>query len=77
MTVEPTVSLGDIAVIAGLVLAGVGNYFATVGVAKSVDYKVEELRRGRGLILRDWPVKVQRCFGYINGKSQSQSHSDD
>jgi hypothetical protein len=48
----------------GLCLAGVGNYFGTVARVKEVDWKIEELRRGRGLILRDWPPMVKRCFGY-------------
>ena len=76
MQVDQTISFGDIMVCVGIVAAGAANYFGTIAKINSVDYKVEELRRGRGLILKDWPYTIQRCFNYVyvarNGK-----HTDD
>jgi hypothetical protein len=57
-------------VIGGMVLAATVNYITTVQRQKATDWKVEELRRGRGLILRDWPQRVQQCFGYIAGNGR-------
>ena len=76
MIIDQTISVGDIFVIGGLIVGGAANYFGTVGKVKSVDYKVEELRRGRGLILKDWPYPVQRCFNYINGNGSGRHHDE-
>lgn len=65
------ISIGDLAVIVGLVGTALGNYFTTRNMTERTDYKVEELRRGRGLILEHWPPAVQRCFGYFNGNSRA------
>jgi hypothetical protein len=67
MNIEPTISVGDLCIFVGMCGAAVGNYFGTVNKVKEVKWMVEELRRGRGLILRDWPPMVKRCFGYRNG----------
>ena len=67
MSIDPQVSLGDIIVVVGFVVGGLANYFMLSSKVREVLYKVEELRRGRGLILEHWPYAVQRCFGYRNG----------
>lgn len=78
MTISPTISLGDIALIVGLLGTMVWNYFAIIrrqdrlnarhdllsNRVTNLDGKVEELRRGRGLILEHWPATVRRCFGF-------------
>lgn len=64
MDISPTISVGDIAVVVGMAVAATGNYFAIANKIKATDWKVEELRRGRGLILDHWPPMVRRCFGY-------------
>jgi hypothetical protein len=74
MIIEPTISVGDVSVIGGLVLAATVNYITTVQRVKATDWKVEELRRGRGLILREWPQKIQQCFGYISGNGRHGDH---
>ena len=61
---DPTISVGDVVAIVGMTAAAVGNYFAIASKIKATDWKVEELRRGRGLILDHWPPMVRRCFGY-------------
>lgn len=68
------VSIGDVCVIAGVVGSVAWNYF---GLHRKIDHldnrqsttekTLEELRRGRGLILgetSDWPNAVRRCFGF-------------
>ena len=59
-----SISIGDIAIMVGLVGTAAANYFGVVNKIKAVDYKLEELRRGRGLILEHWPHAVRRCFGF-------------
>lgn len=68
MDLKTEISVGDVAVVVGLAVTAAANYFGLQGKIKSVDYKVEELRRGRGLILEHFPPMVKRCFGYIDGK---------
>lgn len=78
MTISPTISLGDIALILGLAGTMIWNYVMIIrrqdGLnarhtllsqrVTNLDGKVEELRRGRGLILEHWPATVRRCFGF-------------
>ena len=69
MQIEDHISVGDILILIGFVGTILGNYFMLKALVREVNYKVEELRRGRGLILEHWPPSVQRCFGYMNGGS--------
>ena len=75
MDIQPTVSLGDLVIACGMAAAAAANYFAVVNKQKATDWKVEELRRGRGLILEHWPPSVRRCFGYSNG-TERQTQRD-
>jgi hypothetical protein len=68
------VSIGDIIVVVGMVGTVLYQYFGTVRQVdriaervKATDTKVEELRRGRGLIMESWPMGFQRCMGFLNG----------
>lgn len=68
------INLGEILLGAGLVGSAVWNYFTTIRRIDALeqrqdgsDSKIEDLRRGRGLILgqdSDWPDAVRRCFGF-------------
>ena len=71
--ISGTITWGDIAVIVGLLIGGTANFYAVKGMVSATDYKVEELRRGRGLILEHFPPMVRRCFGY----GSSHYRSDD
>lgn len=65
--ISPQITVGDLAVICGMLLTAAAHYWAVFFKLKNVDTKVEELRRGRGLILgdgSDWPDAVRRCFGF-------------
>jgi hypothetical protein len=62
---QTTVSLGDLVVCAVAIVSGAGTFFANKARVESVEYKVEELRRGRGIILEHFPPMVRRCFGYM------------
>lgn len=74
MTFSNTITVGDL--FAGLMMvcsaiafyfAGVRRVDAVVIKADVLEKSVEELRRGRGLILdgdSNWPDAVRRCFGY-------------
>jgi hypothetical protein len=66
------ISLGDIVLFAGFCIGGASSYFGTLNKIKATDYKIEELRRGRGLILEHWPHTVQRCFGWRGNGNISQ-----
>ena len=78
MQFSTTISVGDAAVILGLLGSVVYNYFAVVRSVDKLKMKhdalhndVSDLRRGRGLILggdSDWPDAVRRCFGF-HGKT--------
>lgn len=72
------VTIGDVCVIGGIVASVAWNYFgihrkldALESRQTSTENRVEDLRRGRGLILgetSDWPHAVRRCFGMtVNG----------
>lgn len=69
--ISPVISIGDIVVGLGFFIGMLANYFAMKNAISVLDFKVEELRRGRGLIMREWPALVQRCMGFRNG------HRDD
>lgn len=53
------------------------NYIAVVRRVDRIGYRqdatekaVENMQRGRGLILEHWPPMVRRCFGYgANGNA--------
>lgn len=74
-----TVSVGEIAVILGLIGTVLANYFGVIRRIdllaerhKNLDKQVDDIRHGRGLILgptSDWPNAVRRCFGYVNGQN--------
>lgn len=78
MTISPTISIGDIVLVLGLFGTMAWNYFAVIRRqdrlsarhdlisqrVTNLDNRVEELRRGRGLILEHWPATVRRCFGF-------------
>lgn len=67
MSFQTHVTIGDVAVL--VALAGNVLYFI-FGVGwriQNTDFKVEELRRGRGLVMKDWPIGFQRVMGFING----------
>lgn len=38
--------------------------FKQVRRIDTIEYQVEELRKGRGLIMEHFPPMVRRCFGY-------------
>ena len=62
------VTLGDVVVILGIVAAVFANYFGMRARINELAKTVDELRRGRGLILgpnSDWPDAVRRCFGFV------------
>lgn len=62
-----TISLGDVVVVLVAALSFSANYFLTQSRVTALEYKVDELRRGRGLILENFPPMVRRCFGYMSG----------
>lgn len=72
MQVSTTVSLGDLIVALISLCTLVGLYYAQRFSIAQTDYKVEELRRGRGLILEHWPHMVQRCFGWRGSGSRGE-----
>lgn len=69
-------TIGDIVAIAAMIGTVTFNYFSIVRRVDSIisrhsslSTSVEDLRRGRGLILgpeSDWPPMVRRCFGYYS-----------
>jgi hypothetical protein len=65
---QTTVSVGDLIVAAVSLCSALGVFYAVKYQVIACDYKVEELRRGRGLILEHWPHTVQRCFGFVRGR---------
>jgi hypothetical protein len=67
VTIDSHISIGDLVVIIGILGSIAANYFGVLNKIRATDWKVEELRRGRGLILEHWPHAVRRCFGYDNG----------
>lgn len=68
---QTTVSAGDLIVALVSLCSALAVFFTMKSQVIATDYKVEELRRGRGLILEHWPQSVKRCFGYINGGNSS------
>ena len=74
VVIDTDLSIGDLAIVGSVLFTGTANYIAIMYKVKATDWKVEELRRGRGLILKDWPPRVQACFGWINGNGK---HSGD
>jgi hypothetical protein len=58
--IQYTISLGDIVVVTVAVFS-IGVNYARIS---TIEYKFEELRRGRGLILDHFPPMVRRCFGF-------------
>lgn len=68
---QPTVSMGDLVVAVVAVCSFAANYFVTQQRVTALEYKVEELRRGRGIILEHFPPMVRRCFGFMNSNTQS------
>ena len=65
------ITLGDAVMVATLCISIGYNYVAVVrrvdrlGLRQdALGEKIEDLRRGRGLILEHWPPMVRRCFGY-------------
>lgn len=69
---QTTVSLGDLIVALVSLCTLVGLYYTQRADIRQTDYKVEELRRGRGLILEHWPHMVQRCFGWRGGGNSAE-----
>jgi hypothetical protein len=63
--IQYTVSLGDMVVVV-VAIFSIGVNYAHIN---QIDYKVEELRRGRGIILEHFPPMVRRCFGYTTTQS--------
>jgi hypothetical protein len=58
--IQYTVSVGDMVVVV-VAIFSMGVNYARIN---TIEYKVEELRRGRGIILEHFPPMVRRCFGY-------------
>lgn len=65
------ITLGDAVMVATLFASIAYNYIAVVRRVDRIGYRqdatekaVEDMRRGRGLILEHWPPMVRRCFGY-------------
>lgn len=65
------ITLGDAVMVATLFVSIGYNYVAVVRrvdrvalLQDKLGEKVEDLRRGRGLILEHWPPMVRRCFGF-------------
>lgn len=74
ITINTTVSIGDIIAIALLIGTIAYNYFAIIrrldrisDKLKHTDQSFEDLRRGRGLILESWPQAMQKVMGFRNG----------
>lgn len=77
MNFSTQITLGDVIAIAVIAAGVVTNYYGIVRRLDGLDSRqtsteknIEDLRRGRGLILGeagDWPLAVRRCFGFING----------
>lgn len=59
-----TISLGDVLVVGGMLAHLVFFQFKQVRRIDTIEYQVEELRKGRGLIMEHFPPMVRRCFGY-------------
>lgn len=75
ITLTTNISVGDIAAI--MMLAGTiaYNYYAIVRRMDRMSEKIKhnedaynDLRRGRGLILENWPQAMQRLMGFRNGQ---------
>lgn len=82
MNFSTQISLGDLIMIGGLVIGVVANYFGIVrridgldGRQSAAETQIDDLRRGRGLILgetSDWPDTVRRCFGFHSGNGATR-----
>jgi len=73
MIFRSDISIGDLAVICGMLVAAAAHYFGIKNRIDNVLNTVEELKRGRGLVMgatSDWPIAVRRCFGFIHDKSE-------
>lgn len=69
MTLSDQVSFGDLIVAGGLVGSVIYNYSIVSTTLRALRTQVEDLRRGRGLIMgenSDWPLAVRRCFGMVD-----------
>lgn len=78
MTISPTISIGDIVLVLGLCGTMAWNYFTVIRRqdrlaarhdllsqrVNNLDTRVDDLRRGRGLILEHWPAPFRRLFGF-------------
>lgn len=74
ITINTTISLGDVITLLTLVGVVIYNYYAIVRRIDRVtervkhnEQSIEDLRRGRGLILENWPQAMQRLLGFRNG----------
>ena len=66
MIFRSEISIGDISVIVIGLLSLAGYFFGIKYRLDALSTTVEDVRRGRGLILgpnSDWPAAVRRCFG--------------
>lgn len=73
-SISSTISIGDIATVSLLVGTIIYNYYTIVRrvdrISERVNYNekaIEDLKRGRGLIMESWPVAMQRLMGFRNG----------
>jgi hypothetical protein len=65
------VSLGDLVLFMGFIGGMIVNWFTLREKVNRIDYKLEELRRGRGLMLEHWPQMVRQCFGFDRDRPAS------
>lgn len=74
ITINTTVSIGDLIAITLLLSTIAYNYYAIIRrldrlqdqIKRNAD-SFEDLRRGRGLILESWPQAMQKVMGFRNG----------
>lgn len=74
VSVNTNISLGDVLTLLTLVGVIIYNYYAIVRRIDRITERVkhnedsiEDMRRGRGLILETWPIAMQRLMGFRNG----------
>lgn len=74
IAISTTISVGDVLTLITLIGVVIYNYYAIVRRIDRITERVkhnetsyEDLRRGRGLILENWPQAMQRLMGFRNG----------
>ena len=71
MEFHPTLTIDSIVVVVGFAGTLAGQWFFLRADVKALRHDIENLRRGRGLIMgatSDWPDAVRRCFGFGRGQ---------